>query len=142
MTTTPKPSVVFVCDGRLMPKGQDRLSSVAYQYTRKIGGDDVRRITTEQLRALLAELGVADPKAAPWKVKLPNGAVIECKLGTAPAAPEPSARKAPAAKKVAAAPRPAKAAKAKKSAAKKRASSAPQVTPIPKKRASSSTRAN
>lgn len=71
-------TVRFVVDGREMPDSQNKLSSVAWYHTKGIGGDDVVRISSTQLRDLIVETGIVDPSnTTGWKVTLPNGKVVE-----------------------------------------------------------------
>lgn len=67
--------VRFFRDDRPMPDRHNVLSSVAYQCTKGINGKP--RLSTVELRTLLADAGVEDPSAAEWKVTLPNGVVLE-----------------------------------------------------------------
>lgn len=73
-------TIRFVVDGREMPDSQNKLSSVAWYHTKGIGGDDVARITSTQLRDLIVAEGIVDPaNTTGWKVTLPNGKVVEGK---------------------------------------------------------------
>lgn len=72
--------VRFVRDGKPMPDSQNKLSSVAYYHTKGIGSpesqgnDDVKRCTTDTLRAILARHGITDPETTTWgPVTLTNG---------------------------------------------------------------------
>lgn len=78
---TPRGTTVrFVVDGREMPDSQNKLSSVAWYHTKGVGGDDVERISSSDLRDLIVATGVVDPSnTTGWKVELPNGKVIEGK---------------------------------------------------------------
>lgn len=70
-------------DSKPMPDSQNKLSSVAYYYTKGIGGEKVARITTDALRTLVAkESGVAvdDLATTAWSVKLPNGVKLSAKV--------------------------------------------------------------
>lgn len=93
MSTTARERARYICAGRVMPDNQNSVSSIAYQYTRGIGGPDVRRLSSTALRAVLADLGVADPKAPPWKATLPNGVELEAVVdGTVPVTEAPKRR--------------------------------------------------
>lgn len=73
-------TVQFVVDGREMPSSQNKLSSVAWYHTKGVGGDDVARISSTELRDLIVAEGIVDPANTPgWKVTLPNGKVVEAK---------------------------------------------------------------
>lgn len=96
-----RPSVQYVCGGRTMPEGQNKLSSVAYQYTAGVKAGE-RRISSAELAKLLKRLGVSDPKQPGWSVELPNGVKVECKqAGARPvlATPRKARAKSPAAAK-------------------------------------------
>lgn len=67
-------------DGKPMPDSQNKLSSVAYYYTKGIGGDDVERIGVGELRDLLAKAGVSEPTTTAWEVTLPNGVTLAAKV--------------------------------------------------------------
>lgn len=117
---TPRPPKVeaqLFVNGRPMPASQNKLSSVAYQATRGVGGD-VRRISTGDLVKLLGTLGIEDATATSFDVQLPNGVLVSQRI-----AGDKSPVKQPAAKpaKAAATKRPAKKATAKKATAKKAA---------------------
>jgi hypothetical protein len=69
--------VRFVRNGKPMPDSQNKMASVAYYHTKDVtpGAD---RCTTDRLRQILAEAGVAAPEAEPWgPVTLSNGVVLE-----------------------------------------------------------------
>lgn len=65
----------FFHDDKPQPDNQNKLSTMAYDYTRKVDGD-TPRVSTARLREILAGLGVADT-AKPFKATLPNGVVLE-----------------------------------------------------------------
>lgn len=152
-TSGPRVAVQFICNGRVMPDNQNRLSSVAYQYTNGVK-DGTPRISSADLKALLTKIGVGDLRTPPWTATLPNGAFIECVApGTKTAfigeakkarAKKAAPAKAPAATKAPAKPKGkvakqtpgAKARAATKAPAKK---TAKQVTPLPKKAAAKKT---
>jgi hypothetical protein len=123
-TKPTKVKVQYVCNGRVMPQGQNSLSSVAYQYTNGVKEGEPR-ISSADLRSLLATLGVEDPKVPGWKVTLPNAVKVEAKklTGEAPAPPV----KAEAPKKATAA--------KKQTPGQKARDRKADVTPIPKARA-------
>jgi hypothetical protein len=73
---TPKASGIrFTHDGKPVAPSQNKLSSVAWFYTKNLGKGGGRMKVTE-FKALLAKLGVADPMAPGWAVKLPNGITV------------------------------------------------------------------
>lgn len=123
---TPKASGIrFTHDGKLVSATQNKLSSVAWFYTKPLGKGG-GRMKVAELKKLLAELGVSDPMTPGWSVKLPNevtlGAVKEGETPTPiekPTQPKLSTAKATKATKAAKAT--AKKSPAKKSPAKKRA---------------------
>lgn len=149
--------VQFWHDGKIVSPTQNKLSSVAWFYTKGIGAGG-GRLKVGELKALLARDGVADPHKAGWSVKLSNGITIgtvkkgdpvpsvdvKPKIVTAAkdrsrealadgsiakAVAKKTAKKAPAAKKSTA-----KKAAPKKSTAKKGAASAPlSKPPVPRK---------
>lgn len=80
-----RPAVRFFHDGKPMPDSQNKLASVAYQFTKGIGGADVKRIGTADLVALLAKAGITDPAGSAWEHTLPNGVKIEARVVEAPA---------------------------------------------------------
>lgn len=68
-------------DGKPMPDSQNKLSSVAYYYTKGIKGDG--RLTTDAFRALVAKeakLSEAELLTHAWSVKLPNGITVSAKV--------------------------------------------------------------
>jgi hypothetical protein len=60
-----------------MNRSNNSLSSLAWQGTAKIGGPEVKRISTDQLRAMLIAAGV-DLTSTSWTFQLPNGVTIGC----------------------------------------------------------------
>jgi DNA mismatch endonuclease, patch repair protein len=130
--------VVFTVDGQpqTMKDRKYTLGYAAFRHTAGIGGQAVKRITTGDLRALLAKAGVADPDhATGWTATLPNGvvlgAVTAAEAAKMPSVPRP--RKAAAAKKAPAAKKATRTlASVKKAPAKKAAPAKRQATPIPK----------
>jgi len=68
-------AVQFFHDGRPLPASQNKLSTVAYDYTKGIKADSPR-LTTNELRVLLAERGIDDPNEPGWECMLPNGIVL------------------------------------------------------------------
>lgn len=125
-TAAKRAPVRYVCDGRVMPDNQNRLSSIAYQYTNGIKKGE-RRIGSAELGALLKKLGVADPKAPGWKVELPNGVKVEARTGGGTiAAPARAAAKATPVKKAAAIKSPASAKMNAAKAAKKATATRPR----------------
>lgn len=135
--------VQFWHDGKIVSPTQNKLSSVAWFYTKGIGAGG-GRLKVGELKALLARDGVADPHKAGWSVKLSNGITIgtvkkgdpvpsvdvkpkmatPAKAATAKKSTAKTAKKALAAKK----------STPKKSTAKKGAASAPlSKPPVPRK---------
>jgi len=72
------PAVRFHHDGQPMPDSQNRLSSLAWGFTRGLDGERPR-ISVTDLRAVLADAGVSDVKSA-WSVKLANGITLSAKI--------------------------------------------------------------
>lgn len=68
-------SVRFSHDGKPMPDSQNKISSVAYYFTKGIDGD-APRISTGALVELLGSLGVTEVETSEWSVTLPNGVVL------------------------------------------------------------------
>lgn len=66
----PKVTVRFFHDGRPMPDSQNKLSSVAWYFTKGIGGKNVERIGVDELKKVLAKAGVSEPTTTHWSVKL------------------------------------------------------------------------
>lgn len=89
----------FFHDDKPQPDNQNKLSTMAYDYTRKVDGD-TPRVSTARLREILAGLGVAD-SSKPFKCTLPNGVVLELRSesvnGQKPAAAKPSTSSKPTA---------------------------------------------
>lgn len=71
----PKATVTFTKDGKAVGTSQQRLSSMAYWYTKGIDGD-TPRVSVARFREVLAELGVTEPETTTWAVTLPNGIKI------------------------------------------------------------------
>lgn len=71
-------TVRFFHDDKPMPNSQNKLSSVAYYFTKGIkrGAD---RITTDDLRAILTKAGVANPANTEWELTLANGVKLHTK---------------------------------------------------------------
>lgn len=71
-------TVRFFHDDKPMPNSQNKLSSVAYYFTKGIkrGAD---RISTEDLRAIIAKAGVANPANTEWELTLANGVKLHTK---------------------------------------------------------------
>lgn len=80
--STPRGTTVrFLIDGKPMPDSQNKLSSVAWYHTAGVLKDrhdeDRKRITVEELREILAGVGVKDPSnEVGWVVELANGKTI------------------------------------------------------------------
>lgn len=75
-TRTPKASGIrFTHDGKLVAASQNKLSSVAWFYTKPLGAGG-GRMKVKELLDLLKKLGVADPNSAGWSVELPNGVTL------------------------------------------------------------------
>lgn len=96
-------------DGKAMPDSQNKLSSVAYYYTKGID-KKADRIGVGALVKLLEKSG-ADLASGKWSVKLPNGVVLSAQPGRMVGKAEKAAT-APAAKTTAAKPTKVTAAKA------------------------------
>ncbi len=136
--------VRYLRDGKPLSDSHNSLSTLAYHFTAGVGGKDVQRIPTADLRALLTKLGVENPDQPGWSVTLPNGRVFAAvsldEAVEAEAKPKPgrneiaSAAFRGTAKKAA----PAKPTAAKPAAAKPtakrvvRTKAKPDGTPIPK----------
>jgi hypothetical protein len=67
--------VAFTINGHVLNAHNQVVSSLAWQATKGLG-EDGGRLTTTQLRALLAEQGITEPEARPWSFTLANGKVI------------------------------------------------------------------
>lgn len=127
------PGLRWYHDGKPMPDSQNKLSSVAWYYTKGVGHADSPRLTSGEFKALLAKAGIADPTAVEFTHVLTNGITISTKILAATARPVPieipappaattkATRKAPAPKSPAKTATPTKATPAKR-----------QVTPLPK----------
>lgn len=126
--STPRvtPTVRYYRDGQAVTDSVNKLSTIAYHFTKGIDGD-ARRISSGALRALLVKLGVTEPETTTWHVRLPNGVALGAvvpgdKLPAAPAGgpkTSTSTTKA-AASKTGAKRQPAKAAGTKKAASQPR----------------------
>lgn len=88
-TKAPNPptGVRYFHNGKPVSNAQNRLSSVAWHYTKGISptgkaSPSHERLSAKEFYALLSKLGIKDPKSAPWKVTLPNETVIEAKFDT------------------------------------------------------------
>lgn len=103
----------FTHDGKLVSATQNKLSSVAWFYTKPLGAGG-GRLKVGELRELLRTLGVEDPMKPGWSVKLANGITLGSVVAGATPAPVEKQAKLAAPEKVAA---------AKKSTAKKTAKS-------------------
>lgn len=79
-STTPRQAqtVDFSHDGKACPPSQNRLSSLAWYYTKGIDGDEPR-ISAAALTALLAKAGIDEPNAKAWTHTLPNGVKLSAK---------------------------------------------------------------
>lgn len=76
----PKVQLIFHIDGKPVSAAQhNRLAGIS----RATGRNGGKRLTTDQLRALLRKSGIANPDREPWKFTLPNdvtiGAVVDRK---------------------------------------------------------------
>lgn len=80
-------AVQFTHDGKPIAVSQNKLSSVAWFYTKPLG-DHGGRMSTSQLKALLASEGVDDPFTPGWSVKLDNGITIGAIVFSGAAAPK------------------------------------------------------
>lgn len=76
-----KVAMTYFRDGKPMSRASNKFSCLAYQCTKGVGGDEVARISTSDLVALLAKAGIEDPAHTTWTHTLPNGVTI----GAAPA---------------------------------------------------------
>lgn len=70
-----KPVLQYYHDGQPISPYQNKLSSIAYWYTKGID-DGKPRIPAKRFMALLIALGVENPRAQAFSVELPNGIVI------------------------------------------------------------------
>lgn len=77
----------FFHDDKPQPDNQNKLSTMAYDYTRKVDGD-TPRVSTARLREILAGLGI-DDAAKPFKCTLPNGVVLELRSESVKSSPSP-----------------------------------------------------
>lgn len=68
-------TVVFVVDGKPQKPSVSRLLDVAWHHTAGIYPDRPR-ITTRELRDLLAQAGIDDPETTEWQMALPNGKTV------------------------------------------------------------------
>lgn len=117
-TRAPKVNIQYSHDGKAMPASQNKLSSMAYYFTKGIDGDTAR-VSTERFIELLTKGGASDPRSSNFSVNLSNGITISAVVaGTVASAAPKAAPKAPA---------------AKKATANKKASAKRDVTPQPKK---------
>lgn len=71
-------TVRFHHDGRPVSDAQNKISSVAYWYTKHIESDDSPRMSTAALKAMLIETGIKADEltTTEWEVELPNGIVL------------------------------------------------------------------
>lgn len=131
-TRTPKAvDVHFTHDGKLVAATQNKLSSVAWFYTKGLGKGG-GRLKVGELVALLKTLGVDEPHKAGWSVKLSNGVTLGAvKKGETPtpiAKPPTVSKRAAAGKRVGDAIKAKRVAKAK-TAAKTPAKKSTKATP-------------
>lgn len=74
------PTVRFYRNGKPQPDSQNRISSLAYGFTRNLDGDRPR-IPGPALREIIVNTtGVADPEHEPWALVLANGEALEAKV--------------------------------------------------------------
>lgn len=127
--TITTPGLRWYHDGKPMPDSQNKLSSVAWYYTKGVGHADSPRLSSGEFKALLAKSGIADP-GAEFTLKLSNGITISTMILAATARPVPIEipAAAPAATTKAARKTPAPKSPAKTAAAPAKR----QVTPLPK----------
>lgn len=134
-------TVRFTHDGVAVSDSMNKLSTLAWFFTKKIGGDDVKRLGVSAFRDVLKGLGVSDPEHTTWQVELPNGVTVGAVApgDQAPPAPVKKAvaakapvKKAPAKKATPAKRTPAKTAAKKAPAKKATKTTGRQVTPRPK----------
>ncbi len=71
----PVQTVRFFRDGKPVKDSSNKVSCLAYQYTRGVDGDRAR-ISTDELKALLSDAGIDDLATTAWEHKLPNGVTI------------------------------------------------------------------
>lgn len=71
----PAQTVRFFRDGKPVKDSSNKVSCLAYQYTRGVDGDRAR-ISTDELKALLSDAGIDDLGTTAWEHKLPNGVTI------------------------------------------------------------------
>lgn len=75
------PGLRFFHDDQPMPDSQNKLSSVAWYYTRGCDTtDQARRISTGELKAILSDAGITDPTTTEWEHTLPNGTTLAAKV--------------------------------------------------------------
>jgi hypothetical protein len=67
--------IVFYHDGKPMPASQNKLSSVAWSFTKGVV-DGKDRLSTTELVDYLKSKGVAEPANSAWSVELPNGITL------------------------------------------------------------------
>lgn len=79
------PAVRLYHDGKPMPDSQNKLSSVAYYHTKDVAKGKPR-VGTDDLRAILAKAGIADPEHTAWSHTLANGVVLSSVVEGATAA--------------------------------------------------------
>jgi len=121
-------TVRWTHNGEPVTDSMNKLSTIAYFFSGKIGGDDVKRLGAAEFRKVLADLGVADPEHTTFDVVLPNGKRVGATVVGEKPAPAAKATAKPAAAKPA----------AKKATPAKKATR--QVTPRPKAAAKRTTR--
>lgn len=93
--------IQYYHDGQPISPYQNKLSSIAYWYTRGIDGKDTVRVSSQRLKELLTKLGVKEPKTTLFDVTLPNGVRISSTLGSlVPLVPRVKKSETPAAQGV------------------------------------------
>lgn len=146
----------YLHDGKPMSDAQNKLSSVAWFHTRGIDPKH-DRLGVAELVAILAKLGVSDPRSPGWMAKLSNGVTLEARKNgeasqfkgepakrTTSTTKKATTKKATAKKSTPTKRTPAKATNATKKtpgqkAREAKATTTRMVTPLPKKSAAKST---
>lgn len=85
-STRVAPSVRWTHNGEPVTDSMNKLSTMAYFFTKDLGGKGSKRIGAADFRKVLAKLGVEDPEHTTFEVTLPNGITVGAvHNGTGPA---------------------------------------------------------